>query len=155
MVHGHEVVVTEGSFDWLTAVGWGLPAVALLGTHVSRSAAQALARFRRVHLALGPWAIAAELPAGVHDLNDLGHTPAGREVFQRCSQANRIFGYDGWGAEVVGDQFGNSLYDRRPSFNKQAVLELAQGHYIQARENVVFLGPTGTGEDARLHRSGP
>jgi len=33
-----------------------------------------------------------------------------------------------------------------PSLNKQGVLELAQGHYIQARENVVFLGPTGTGK---------
>ena len=33
-----------------------------------------------------------------------------------------------------------------PSLNKQAVLELVQGHYIEAGENVVFLGPTGTGK---------
>ena len=33
-----------------------------------------------------------------------------------------------------------------PSLNQQAILELAQTHYIQARENVVFLGPTGTGK---------
>jgi len=33
-----------------------------------------------------------------------------------------------------------------PSLNRQAILELAQGHYIQAQENVVFLGPTGTGK---------
>ncbi len=33
-----------------------------------------------------------------------------------------------------------------PSLNKQKVLELAQCHYIQAKENIVFLGPTGTGK---------
>jgi DNA replication protein DnaC len=33
-----------------------------------------------------------------------------------------------------------------PALNKQAILELAQGHYIQAKENVVFAGPTGTGK---------
>lgn len=33
-----------------------------------------------------------------------------------------------------------------PSLNKQAILELTQGHYIEAKENVVFLGPTGTGK---------
>jgi len=33
-----------------------------------------------------------------------------------------------------------------PSVHKQAVLELAQGHYIQAKENVIFAGPTGTGK---------
>ncbi len=33
-----------------------------------------------------------------------------------------------------------------PSLNRQAILELAQGNYIQAKENVVFLGPTGTGK---------
>jgi DNA primase len=99
LVHGDEVVVTEGAFDWLTAVQWGLPAVALLGTHVSRSAAQALARFRRVYLALdgdapgrraagtltaalGERAAVVELPAGVHDLNDLGRLPDGRRAFQ-------------------------------------------------------------------------
>ncbi len=33
-----------------------------------------------------------------------------------------------------------------PSLNKQAILDLTQGHYIQARENVIFAGPTGTGK---------
>ena len=33
-----------------------------------------------------------------------------------------------------------------PSLNRQAILELAQSNYIQAKENVVFLGPTGTGK---------
>src|SRR3990170_3304675 len=101
LVCGADVVVTEGPFDWLTAVQWGLPAVALLGTHVSRSAQRALSRFRRVYLALdadeagrraaarlmsalGPRAIAVELPPGVHDLNDLGRSLAGAEAFQRC-----------------------------------------------------------------------
>ena len=37
-------------------------------------------------------------------------------------------------------------FETIPSLNKQAVLELAQGHYIEAGENVVFLGPTGTGK---------
>ena len=39
-VCGDESCVTEGPFDWLTAVQWGLPAVALLGTHVSRATAR-------------------------------------------------------------------------------------------------------------------
>ena len=101
LAHGDEVVVTEGPFDWLTAIQWGLPAVALLGTHVSRSTAQTLARFRRVYLALdsdeagrraagglatalGQRAAAVELPTGVHDLNDLGRSATGRETFQSC-----------------------------------------------------------------------
>lgn len=98
---GDEVVVTEGAFDWLTAVRWGLPAVALLGTRVSRATIQALSPFHRVYLALDSdeagrrateqlmsalesQAMPVELPSGVHDLNDLGRTPAGREAFQRC-----------------------------------------------------------------------
>jgi len=101
LVRGDEVLVTEGAFDWLTAVQWGLPAVALLGTHVSRSTAQTLALFEQVCLALdsdeagrraaeglatalGQRAAVVELPSGVHDLNDLGRSPAGREAFQRC-----------------------------------------------------------------------
>jgi len=101
VVRGDEVVVTEGPFDWLTAVRWGLPAVALLGTHVSQSAMEVLARFRRVYLALDsdePGCHAAlqiaatldgrgvivELPPGVHDLNDLGRLRNGRKAFQRC-----------------------------------------------------------------------
>ena len=98
-----QVIVTEGPFDWLTAVQWGLPAVALLGTRVSRSTVQALARFRHVYLALdndeagqrAALQLAAELdsraaivdlPPGVHDLNDLGRLPDGREAFLSCLQ---------------------------------------------------------------------
>jgi len=103
LVRSDQVVVTEGPFDWLTAVQWGLPAVALLGTRVSRSTVQALSGFRRVYLALdsdeaGHRAAAqlaaelssrvaiVELPAGVHDLNDLGRLPEGREAFLSCLQ---------------------------------------------------------------------
>jgi DNA primase len=101
LVGGDEVMVTEGPFDWLTALQWRLPAVALLGTHVSRQAVQALARFRRVYLALDsdePGRRAAsqiaadlhgrgvivDLPLGVHDLNDLGRLANGLKAFQRC-----------------------------------------------------------------------
>lgn len=33
-----------------------------------------------------------------------------------------------------------------PAVNKQAIVELAQGHYLDAKENIVLLGPTGTGK---------
>jgi DNA replication protein DnaC len=33
-----------------------------------------------------------------------------------------------------------------PTLNKQAVLELTKGHYLDARENVILVGPTGTGK---------
>lgn len=101
LVRSDRVVVTEGPFDWLTAVQWGLPVVALLGTRVSRSTVQALSRFQRVYLALdsdeagrrAAAQVAAELdsrtaivdlPCGVHDLNDLGRLPGGREAFLQC-----------------------------------------------------------------------
>lgn len=35
-VRGAVLVLVEGPFDWLTARGWGLPAVALLGTRAGR-----------------------------------------------------------------------------------------------------------------------
>lgn len=50
--HEREVYVVEGPFDWLTLCQWGLSAVALLGSHASPEALQALARFERVYLAL-------------------------------------------------------------------------------------------------------
>src|SRR5690606_28135500 len=37
------VVVVEGPFDWLVACEWGIPAVALLGTHMKAQAFRALA----------------------------------------------------------------------------------------------------------------
>ena len=87
---------------------WGLPAVALLGTHVSQSAMKVLARFRRVYLALdsdepenrhAAQQIAAaldgrgvivELPPGVHDLNDLGRLRNGQKTFRRCLELSTI-----------------------------------------------------------------
>jgi DNA primase len=100
-VTGPEVILTEGPFDWLTAVQWGLPAAALAGSNVSKAALRALARFRRVFVvmdndaagrratgelssALGSKALPVELPTGVKDLNDLGRLPEGRQLFERC-----------------------------------------------------------------------
>jgi DNA primase len=85
LVRGDEVLATEGPFDWLTVVQWGLPVVALLGTHVSRSTAQTLARFQRVYLVLDADEAGRRAADGlVHDLNDLGRLPDGREAFQHC-----------------------------------------------------------------------
>ena len=50
--HETEVYVVEGPFDWLTLRQWGLPALALVGTHASPEALQLLTRFERVYLAL-------------------------------------------------------------------------------------------------------
>ncbi len=103
LLRSEQVVVTEGPFDWLTAVQWGLPAVALLGTRVSRSAVQALARFQRVYVALDNdeagrraaaqlaaeltgQALIVDLSPGIHDLNDLGRLPDGRRAFLSCLQ---------------------------------------------------------------------
>ena len=98
---GEAVVVTEGPFDWLTAVEWGFWAVALLGTRVPGRAAQLLERFDEVYLVLDPdeagreataelcerlgdRAIPVVLPAGVTDLNGLGCRRDGRGTFTRC-----------------------------------------------------------------------
>ncbi len=103
------VVVVEGPFDWLTACSWGLPAVALLGTHVSRATLQLLRGFRRVVVALDADAAGAQaaarlvealagdggpgrtrvvaLPAGAHDLSELGQRPDGRRRFAEALAA--------------------------------------------------------------------
>lgn len=98
---GEAVVVTEGPFDWLTAVEWGFWSVALLGTRVPGRAAQLLERFDEVYLVLDPdeagreatgelcerlggRALPVVLPAGVTDLNSLGCQPDGRSTFTRC-----------------------------------------------------------------------
>ena len=100
-VKGEAVVVTEGPFDWLTAVEWGFSAVALLGTRVPGKAAQLLERFEDLYLVLDPddagreateqlrerlgeRAIPVQLPAGLADLNSLGCRADGRQVFTRC-----------------------------------------------------------------------
>ncbi len=100
-VSGNEVIVAEGVFDWLMLSQWALPAVALLGTRISKRTVEALQRFDPVYialdsddagrrasaelaLALGAKAVVVELPAGVHDVNDLGRLAGGRRAFERC-----------------------------------------------------------------------
>ncbi|RJQ07836.1 MAG: hypothetical protein C4558_08920 [Dehalococcoidia bacterium] len=99
---GHQrVFLTEGPFDWLTLVGWGLPACALLGTQPGADTLRLLARARSVVLVLdtddsgraaaialaasiGDRARVVELPEGVKDVNELGVQPDGREAFFRA-----------------------------------------------------------------------
>jgi DNA primase len=92
------VVVTEGAFDYLTGVAWGLPICALLGTHVRAERLAFLARARQVDIVLdrdlpGQQAAAAlaarlgerarvvPLPEGVKDLSELAGRSDGRAVF--------------------------------------------------------------------------
>lgn len=100
-VVGDVVTVAEGVFDWLTLVQWALPAVALLGSRISKRVIHELTPFRRVYIALdsdeagrhasadlasalGQRAAVVELPPGAHDLNDLGRSRDGRRAFERC-----------------------------------------------------------------------
>ena len=100
-------VVAEGLFDWLALTGWGLPAVAALGTQGVERVASALRGSPRVFLAfdaddagreaterlqslLGRRAAAVALPAGVGDVGELAALPHGRTAFLRLlSQAAR------------------------------------------------------------------
>ena len=107
------VVVTEGPFDWLTLCAWRLPGVALLGTHVSREALAALRSLGRVYLALDAddpgglatarlasalktKAIVVPLPAGAHDLSELGRRPDGRVAFLRSLHEAREGEKESW-----------------------------------------------------------
>ena len=100
------VFVTEGPFDWLTLAGWGLPACALLGTHVRGSSLRLLERARSVVLVLdndetgraaagrlaatiGERATVLALPVAVKDVNELGAEPDGRATFFRLLAAGR------------------------------------------------------------------
>ena len=95
-----QVVLTEGLFDWLTLVEWGLPAAAVLGTQGLERVAAALQSCPRVVLAfdaddagraaatqltelLGRRAITITLPPGISDVADLATRPDGRAVFRR------------------------------------------------------------------------
>ncbi len=105
------IVVTEGLFDWLVLAGWGLPAVAALGTQGMDRLAYSLQDQARLFLAfdsdeaggaaanqlsdlLGHHRTArVSLPQGVTDVAELGRYPEGRAVFldmlKRAARAAR------------------------------------------------------------------
>ena len=93
-------VVAEGLFDWLALTGWGLPAVAALGTQGVERVASALRGCPRVFLAfdnddagheaterlltlLGRRAAAVTLPEDIGDVAELAARPHGRAAFLR------------------------------------------------------------------------
>ena len=93
-------VVAEGLFDWLTLAGWGLPAIAALGTQGLDRVVSALRGCPRVFLAfdnddagreaaerlaglLGRRAAVVTLPQGVGDVAELATHPRGRATFLR------------------------------------------------------------------------
>ena len=100
-------VVAEGLFDWLALTGWGLPAVAALGTQGVERVASALRGCPRVFLAfdnddagreaterlltlLGRRTAAVTLPQGVGDVAELATQPHGHAAFLRLlAQAAR------------------------------------------------------------------
>ncbi len=100
-------VVTEGVFDWLLLIAWGLPSCAALGTQGVERIASALRGCPRVFLAfdnddagreatdglrplLGRRAAAVALPEGVGDVAELASLPQGRSLFlSLLSQAAR------------------------------------------------------------------
>ncbi|MGE5595542.1 MAG: toprim domain-containing protein, partial [Hyphomicrobiales bacterium] len=99
-VKGDAVILVEGPFDWLTAVGWGFDSAVLLGTRVSERVLRQLDRFSQVYLALdnddagqaamralaevlGNRAIPVHLPPRVADLSDLARQ-GGRPAFISC-----------------------------------------------------------------------
>ena len=100
-------VVAEGVFDWLALAGWGVPAVAALGTQGLERVSSALRGCPRVFLAfdndeagleaterlaglLGRRPAAVTLPQGVGDVAELACLPQGRAAFLRLlSQAAR------------------------------------------------------------------
>lgn len=106
------VFVTEGAFDYLTGVAWGLPMCALLGTQVRAERLAFLQRAKRVLIVLdsdtpgreaagglaqsiGSRARIIALPEGVKDLSELATLPQGRANFFRLvSEADRT-GEDG------------------------------------------------------------
>ena len=107
------VAVTEGPFDWLTLCAWRLPAVALLGTHVSREALAALRSLGRVYLALDAddpgrlatsrlvsalrtTAIVVPLPDGAHDISELARRRDGRAAFLRSLHEARDGEKESW-----------------------------------------------------------
>ncbi|MHB8618642.1 MAG: CHC2 zinc finger domain-containing protein [Chloroflexota bacterium] len=93
----HQVFVTEGIFDYLTVVEWGLPICAIGGTYLPAERLESLAgaeivlgvldsdmagklAAERLADMLGPRLRQLRLPEG-SDLNDLGRMPRGRQRF--------------------------------------------------------------------------
>ncbi len=93
-----EVFLVEGVFDWLTLLGWGYPALALVGTRAPSHVLNALAGFRRVSVvfdsdeagqvaavsvvnALAGRATIVRLP-GIKDVAELAVQPNGRDTFR-------------------------------------------------------------------------
>ena len=99
-------VVAEGLFDWLAITGWGLPAVAALGTQGCERVADALRGCPRVFLAfdaddagreaterlqslLGRRAAAVTFPQGVGDVAELAALPHGRPYLPPAALPSR------------------------------------------------------------------
>jgi len=98
------VCIVEGAFDWLTLQQWGVPSLALLGTHVRPATLEALRRFDRVYLtldsdaagreatdriarALGPVALPVAL-TGVKDVAELATKRDGAAYFRHAIDAS-------------------------------------------------------------------
>ena len=102
--HSRDVYLVEGAFDWLTLRQWDLPALALMGTHASADALEALTRFDRVYLALDNDAAGCKatqaltlaldgraVPVqleGVKDVAELAPQPGGRDRFLEMVRAS-------------------------------------------------------------------
>jgi len=117
------VALVEGVMGWLTLRRWGLPAIALSGTHVSPRMLRALRRFERVYVlldsdaagqaatqrvidVLGERALPLPIPLGLKDVNEVGGHPDASalllrqlEPLRNASQASSDG--NGPGAEVA------------------------------------------------------
>lgn len=104
-IMGHVAVIgTEGVFDWLTLIGWGLPAFATVGTTLAPGAREELAALpalRTMYLAfdhdppgreaarhlatrLRQRVLVVQLPSDVKDVNELAQYPDGEARFREC-----------------------------------------------------------------------
>jgi DNA primase len=93
------VCLVEGPTDLLMLRYWGVPALALCGTHPTHATTKLLGRWARLYLvldddaagqeatlrlthALGDRVISVKLPAGIKDPADLANHPDGAELFR-------------------------------------------------------------------------
>lgn len=101
------VTVVEGVLDLLVLDQWGVPAVALAGTHASAEQLAALCRFERVYLtldadapgqqatavlerSLGERARSVAIPGGAKDVADLATQPDGRAAFLQALRSAEL-----------------------------------------------------------------